>query len=722
MDLNKLYFHKTLLLFFGIIISGFAFSQDQLKLDSLNSVLKKAVQDTTISDIHIQIGLVYGNSNVKSLNHFLKAQEHAERINDIRRIASNDGHLATYYYYTGQYHLAIYHTEKGVKNWKILDETEAYIKGLNNLAILFRRIGNMHKSLEYNQIQLDHYLKLKDSLNLAKVYNNMGNLYSDFGDKKMAMDYQRKGIVLRKKLNDLEGLASCYNNLALLYADNKDFDSAIYFYKKGLSIPEGRKSPTLVGAINNNMSISYQALKNLDLAEFHILKSIAWRDSIGDNHGSCQARTNLAEIYRQKGNLPAAKKLALTSLKLATEFNYTEELMLVYLELAKINAATLNYKDAYEYVQKHLEIKDKLKNKDEFLEIARIETAYKYDQKMLEDSLKSAQEKELFLKQQEIEALEFEEKEKRQKIITWSGVGVGTALLFVVFVLLKSNKAKSRTNQLISQKNTEIEKQRATLQTKNNEVLDSINYAKRIQDAILPTHEDIKTHLPDHFLIFKPKDIISGDFYWLERKNALLFFAVADCTGHGVPGAIVSVICANALSKSVVEDELTEPGKILDRTRELITQQFAKNNSNVQDGMDISLAVLKHINREDTSFSLQFSGAHNPLWIIRKDTLEIEEIEADKQPIGKYSNETNFNTHEIVLNQGDTVYLFTDGFADQFGGEKGKKFKRANFKRLLLDIQNKSMTEQKEFINQAFGEWKGQLDQIDDICILGIRL
>ncbi len=720
--MNKLHFHKILLVFFGIFISGFAFSQDKMKLDSLNSVLKKAVKDTTITDIHIQIARVYGNSNPKSLEHYLLAQKHAEKVNDSHRIASTDGHLATYYYYTGQYHLAIYHTEKGVKIWEKLGETDSYMNGINNIAILFRRIGNLHKSLYYNQIQLDHYLKHKDSSNLAKVYNNMGNLYSDFGDKKMAMEYQRKGVVLRKKLKDMEGLASCYNNLALLYADNKDFDSAIYYYNKGLEIPEGKKSPSLYGAINNNMSISYQAMKNLDLAEFHILKSITWRDSVGDNHGSCQGRTNLADIYRQKGDYKSAKKLALSSLKLATEFNYSDELMLVYLQLAKINAATNNHKEAYEYMQKHLEIKDKLKNKDEILEVARIETAYKYDQKMLEDSLKSAQEKELLIKQQELESLEFEEQKKRQQVITWSGVGVGMALLFVVFVLLKSNKAKSRTNHLISQKNKEIEKQRETLQTKNNEVLDSINYAKRIQDAILPTNEDIKSYLPDHFLIFQPKDIISGDFYWLEKKNDLLYFAVADCTGHGVPGAIVSVICANALTKSVVEDELTEPGKILDRTRELIIHQFAKNNSNVQDGMDISLAALKQVNHEDTSFSLQFSGAHNPLWIIRKDALEIEVIEADKQPIGKYSNETNFHTHEVILNHGDTIYLFTDGFADQFGGEKGKKFKRANLKRLLLEIQDKTMIEQKEIIVLEFSKWKGHLEQIDDICILGIRL
>jgi len=720
-DLRKSYFQKIIFLFFGIFISTFAISQDKMKLDSLNLVLKKAVKDTTISDIHVQIARVYGNSNPKSLEHFLLAQEYAEKGNDSNRIASTDGHLATYYYYTGQYHLAIFHTEKGVKIWEKLGETDSYMHGINNIAILFRRIGNLHKSLYYNQIQLDHYLKLKDSSNLAKVYNNMGNLYSDFGDKKMAMEYQRKGTILRKKLNDMEGLASCYNNLALLYADNKDFDSAIYYYKKGLSIPEGKKSPTLFGAINNNMSISYQALKNLDLAEFHIIKSIEWRDSVGDNHGSCQGRTNLADIYRQKGDYKSAKKMALESLKIATEFEYAEELMLVYLELAKINAGTNNYKDAYEFVQKHLEIKDKLKNKDEILEVARIETAYKYDQKILEDSLKSAQEKELLIKNQEIETLELQ-------MVIWSSTGFGVVLIFVVLFLFRSNKQKSKTNQVISLKNEEIEKQKEKLQTKNKEVLDSINYAKRIQDAILPTNEEINTYLPQNFLIFEPKDIVSGDFYWLEKKNDLLYFAVADCTGHGVPGAIVSVICANALTKSVIEDCLTNPGEILDRTRDLIIQQFAKNNSNVQDGMDISLAVLKQISSkkrdssQPISYSLQFSGAHNPLWIIRKDTLEVLELEADKQPIGKYALEKKFSTHEVVLNSGDTIYLFTDGFADQFGGEKIKKFKRANFKQLLLKIQDKNMDEQKEFINRTFNEWKGNLDQIDDICILGIRL
>ena len=209
---------------------------------------------------------------------------------------------------------------------------------------------------------------------------------------------------------------------------------------------------------------------------------------------------------------------------------------------------------------------------------------------------------------------------------------------------------------------------------KSKEVTDSIKYAKRIQSAILPSSKTIKEYLPNSFIFYKPKDIVAGDFYWLESKNDTVLFAVADCTGHGVPGAMVSVICNNGLNRSVREYGLINPSDILNKTREIVISEFEKSDEDVRDGMDIALCSIKYkveSKKSQTTAILQYAGANNPLWIVRDH--ELIDIRPDKQPIGKHFKNSSFTPHSIELKKGDTIYIFSDGYADQFGGPKGKK-------------------------------------------------
>lgn len=280
----------------------------------------------------------------------------------------------------------------------------------------------------------------------------------------------------------------------------------------------------------------------------------------------------------------------------------------------------------------------------------------------------------------------------------------------VFFEIHYFRNINERFQQLLASKNEEIA-------FKNREIIDSINYAKRIQEAILLPLHLVKNHLPDSFVVFKPKDIVAGDFYWIEEADGKTIFAVADCTGHGVPGAMVSVVCHNALNSSLREFDLTEPGKMLDKTRDLVISQFSKSRQDVKDGMDISLGTLSY-----ETGKLEWAGANNPLWILRKNSREIEEIKPDKQPVGKGNETHRFTTHTFQLNKGDQIYIFSDGFADQFGGERGKKYKYKPFKDLLLANAHKSMEEQKQLILNEFDVWKRDLEQVDDVCILGVRI
>ena len=258
----------------------------------------------------------------------------------------------------------------------------------------------------------------------------------------------------------------------------------------------------------------------------------------------------------------------------------------------------------------------------------------------------------------------------------------------------------------------EIQYQKLIVDEKSQEITDSIQYAKRIQSAILPSSKVIDEFLKDSFVLYKPKDIVAGDFYWLEAKEDRILFAAADCTGHGVPGAMVSVVCNNALNRSVREHGLTDPGEILDKTREIVIQEFEKSEDEVMDGMDIAICSL-------IGNKLEYAGAHNPLWIVRNGILL--ETKANKQPIGKFDNLLPYTTHSFVLEKGDTIYIFSDGYSDQFGGEKGKKYKSGNFKKFLLSIQENSMDKQLAMLNEEFEKWRGSIEQIDDVCVIGIR-
>ena len=264
-----------------------------------------------------------------------------------------------------------------------------------------------------------------------------------------------------------------------------------------------------------------------------------------------------------------------------------------------------------------------------------------------------------------------------------------------------------------------IEKQKEIVEVKNQEISDSINYAKRIQEAILPSRHTLSDSLEKGFVLFKPKDVVSGDFYWVETLNNKTYLAVADCTGHGVPGAMISVICSNALSKVLLEEKVTEPGEILDHTRTIIIEKLKKSGESVNDGMDISLCAIDKVNNE-----LKWAGANNPLWVISNsyNDIKLKEIKADKQPIGIYENATPFTSHTLSIHKGDTLYLFSDGFVDQFGGDKGKKYKVGKFREFILSIHHNPISEQKELLEKELENWMNDYEQVDDICIVGVRI
>ena len=300
---------------------------------------------------------------------------------------------------------------------------------------------------------------------------------------------------------------------------------------------------------------------------------------------------------------------------------------------------------------------------------------------------------------------------KRTKTILFFGM----IFILIVFVfIVQAYRSKNRINRDLEVQKSRIEAQKKIVDQKNHEIIDSINYAKRIQTAILPPLNEIQRKFPKSFVFYRPKDIVAGDFYWMLEVEDYLFIAAADCTGHGVPGAMVSVICNGGLNRAVREFGLRDPGKILDKTREIVIAEFEKSEDEVKDGMDIALCCIQ-------GGKLKYAGAHNPLWVVRKSGDAIEEIKANKQPIGKFDELKSYTTHEFSFEKGDRFYLLTDGFADQFGGEKGKKFKGSKLKELFLSMKETPIQDQNSKLGQVFDEWCGSFEQIDDVCVIGFE-
>lgn len=311
----------------------------------------------------------------------------------------------------------------------------------------------------------------------------------------------------------------------------------------------------------------------------------------------------------------------------------------------------------------------------------------------------------------------------------WFRIGAIVVVLIIVVLFIRYRERRFKIQQsklevIVHERTKEAvsaseraENQKKIAEQKNKEILDSISYAKRIQTAMLPTFDFLSDRFNEIGVLYRPKDIVAGDFYWYEETNSHKMIAVADCTGHGVPGAMVSVVCYNALNRAVREYRLTDPGQILDKTRAIILAELSKHDENVKDGMDISLLVL-----DKKSLKVEWAGANNPLWIVSGGSTNLVEIKADKQPIGLHSHSKPFTTHQVDYQPGDRFMLFTDGFADQFGESTGKKYKSANLKRFITEQEGKTLDQLSKALYNEFENWKGVEEQVDDVCIIALQI
>lgn len=675
-----------------ILFSSFQnlFGQRLHNIDSLLSTLKKAKSDTAKFEIQFQIVSYYENNG-----EYLRCQDFINKANFIAkkqkskrlelRVLLAQGGL---FLKQGSYAKSIKAFFKALKIARIIDDKQAEGRLLDQIGIVYWYEGELNKGLGY---LLEAYAIAEENGDfnaMSGVLNNMGLIYRKQGDYEKAEKYYTRSAELCRKLNKQAGLADVLNNIGIIHQFNADFEKAIKFYNESLNIREKLDDKIGITTSLENLGTAYIAMKNNREGEKYLFRALEISESIGDLEGIRGISSNLSDLYL--ANSDGVKAL--------------------------------------EYYKKYIEAKEKLDNAIIQKETYQQELAYNYEKEKLNNK-----------KEQEKRNIKAEALRKKQKVIIYASLGV--LALVIIFSIFLFNRF-----QITKRQKKLIELQKKEVEAKNHEIIDSINYAKRLQDAILPPEKLFFDHFKEAFVMYRPKDIIAGDFYFLETNKDLVIFGVADCTGHGVPGALVSVVCSNALHRAIKEFNITDAGQILDKVRELVLQTFEKSVSEVKDGMDISFCVYNSKTK-----TLNWAGANNPLWISRnqkasasttptgennegvKSEIEnqnIEEIKADKQAIGYIEKPKPFTSHEISLNEGDKIYLFSDGFPDQFGGPDGKKFMYRNFQRKLEAISNLDMQKQHEALVNLFSDWLNRkgganvkpMEQTDDVCIIGVKI
>lgn len=573
---------------------------------------------------------------------------------------------------------------------------------LNNIALIFFNQGDIKKSIEYYHESLKLREEIYDSSGIGEVLVNLGGLYRAQQDYILANKYLQQSLNIYEKLKNKIGLANSLRAIGRLNEAQKNYPVAMDYFIKSLKLYELMGKDDRIALIYNNIGkIYFEQGEMLKAHEFYN-KSLDIGKTYGDKMGMARTYRNIGLLYEKQENISKAIEAGKQSLKLAEELGFPKEISDAALLLDKIYKKQKRWKDAYYMHNLYTLMRDSISNEEIKKSAVKEEMKYEYEK---QEVLKEAEHKQEIL-------LASVEKEQ-QKIISYSIAGGFIITLAFAGVVGKRLRVTRQQKRI-------IEDQKLLVDEKNKDITDSINYAKNIQHAILPYNSRFKP-FKEFFVYFLPRDIVSGDFYWLTQKENKVFLAVADCTGHGVPGAFMSMIGSSIFTHLVNEKGLLKPAEILSEANVSIRYALNQAETNNHDGMEAAL-ICYDLNKPN---SIIFAGANRPLYIIRKRNSEPEliEIKSTKAGIGGVGSEDRkFSEHHIDLKEGDTIYLTTDGLADQFGGDTGKKFKTANLKKLLLSISEKSLEQQKDILKESFQAWRGNIEQVDDVLVIGIKI
>ncbi len=714
--------------------------------------------------IYNNLGIIYLSTGEleKAREYYQKAINLYKQTNDEKYIANCYNNLGLVYAYLGNWKQSKHYYDKAAEIFLKLQMYPQAAKAYNNLALFYKEQGNLLRAIDYHYKALEIYDKTDDTEGKAVIYNNIANIYIQQEDYKNSEKFYNKALKLYEKSQNQEGIGEVYNNLGQLYFQKNKLEKALEFYKKALDIFRKSQNKKHIPVTLNNIADVYVAQSKIQQALPLYKEALRISGEINSVSSKATALKGIGKILLVKKQFAPAYTYLQQALNLSYETGDLELRENVLELLTDYYYNLQNYRKAFEVQNRLHKLKDSLKNK-------------KYKELLVSRSLKLQYEKEKELQEArhlaelEKQKLLAKEQEEKQRIITLS-ISAILGLLIVFFVILFNRyRFIRKQNRIITLQKQELEQQKEELQTlnenlrskneeinqqaeelrvlnemlsaqkaeieqKNKDLMASIQYAYRLQKTLIEASDVFRKFLPPHFLFFAPRDILSGDFYWIYKTEEYAYIAVADCTGHGVPGALISILGMEFLNQIMQQYENPAPNEILNRLREKVIERFHGKNSPGQhrDGMDISIVRIK-------GKEVQFAAANNPLYILtydkehypqellasefsENDNTCVLQINGDKMPVGYSENLIPFSLKTLRMREGDEIILLSDGFQDQFGGSRNKKLGRKNLKKILLKLYSLPMSEQRKFLQEFLKNWKGKNHQTDDITILGAQI
>lgn len=564
---------------------------------------------------------------------------------------------------------------------------------LRRMGAIYTETGSYPQALELLLQSLHIYESLKDNQGIFMVNNNIGTVYYFQQDYQKALHYY--GQSYNYKPDDALTCA----NIGMVHIDKENYPLALQYYLKALKYYKSISNINGISLTLNNIGAVYEGENKNDSALVYYFRALQLKEQIKDYQGKCDALGSIGDIYFKQGKYSPALQYQNKSLTLSKKIGYANGIKLTEQALSELYGKLNQPAKAFEHYKNFIAIRDSMFNEEATKQTVRSEMNFHFQKE--QDKIKMEQDKK--------DAVQNEILKRRQVWIIAFSSGFVLILVFSFFLFMNYKKIRKAKN-IIAVQNELLEHQK-------KEVTDSINYAQRIQQAILPSQEYLRENFQDSFIFYSPKDIVSGDFYWSYQDATGRYVAVADCTGHGVPGAMMSMIGASLLNEIIIERHIIRPDLILNTLREEIIKALNKQGASEErkDGMDITLYKLT------SARYLECACANNPLYIVRNK--EVIEIKADRFPVGKYVNDTPFTLHTFDLEMNDVIYSFSDGFIDQFGGDKGKKLMSKRFKEWISELSSIGNLQQtKNELQSRFNKWIGTGEQIDDVTIMAVKI
>jgi len=655
-----------------------------------------------------------GNSS-EALIYFNRSLQINEEIDNNGGIANALLNIGDIFSNRGNYERAEENITRSLDLFKELNDKLGIGRAFNTLGNIYERRSDYGGAQENYVEALRIYEEIGDLHGTAQAQFNVGTVYKAMHNYEMAKQYFSSSLVNYTRLQDQEGVANCYLEIGYIHEITENFPDAIRFYQASLNIEQTLDDKQGISSALKKIGDIYdKGLNDYDGALEYYMQALELKQEIGDTVGIANTMKTIGFVHQKYGHYSDALNALNQSLDMAKVINDKDLLRTIYRILSELYAKRGDYRNALESFKTSDLYKDSVFTEESQQAIAQMQTLY--------DTEKKEQENTLLRKENTIQTLQI----SRQRNLRNSLIAISGLVLILVFVVYGRYRTKKKANELLNQKNTlleeqksQIEEQKIEIEIKNQHITDSINYAKGIQDAMLPRIEVIKEAIPDLFIFYRPRDIVSGDFYWFNEVNDKIIIAAVDCTGHGVPGGFVSMMGNDLLNEIVDAREITEADKILVELHKGVSKALKQQENQNRDGMDMALCVIDRKKK-----IMQYSGAKNPLVYIQDG--EVHRVIANKMPIGGIEDEELqekiFTRHEFELESNRIFYLFSDGYADQFGGPNKKKYMAKPFRELLLSIHQKPFATQKEILEKRFVEWMGDEAQVDDVLVIGFKV